>query len=157
MDRPDAHPITARWLQEVGFRWHEETTTRVKHWTLWMGTCLPGKVPCHGADDFGFELAPSIHPNHPEEWHIWWRADYAHRYDRFLFVRMVETQEQLIALVEAVTGLPWNPANVLYGQLWRPETAQRLRQEEERLDRRIALGNPRRGEEDASKERDAHG
>jgi hypothetical protein len=56
---PDlAEPITAEWLKEIGFRWHQLDRQPDKQWLLWIGEAVDqGKnVACF--EDLGLELSP---------------------------------------------------------------------------------------------------
>jgi hypothetical protein len=46
-------------------------------------------------------------------------------------------------LVEAISGRPWTPENHLYGSLRSPADADRIREENERMDRRLMRANPK--------------
>lgn len=146
--------ITEDWLKENGFKWHEVERSG-KHWLLWIGNCIaerPGKnYRVNSYDDFGIELSRWM----PKEnaWAVFYRADYAGRYSRFIYVRDVWEVEQLIRLIEAVTDIPFDKANAWYGNLLKPEQAERLRAEEaKRLDRTMALeGRWRNDEQDPTK------
>ena len=133
--------ITEDWLKENGFKWHEVERSG-KHWLLWTGSCNAEhpsrKYRVQSHDDFGIELSKFM----PAEniWSVFYRADYAGRYSRFIYVREVWETEQLIALIEAITGIPFDTSNLWYGEYLRPEQAARLReQENHRLDRTWAL------------------
>jgi hypothetical protein len=133
--------ITEVWLKENGFKWHEVERSGV-HWLLWMGGCIANhpdkKYHSHSYDDFGIELSKFM-PNEPV-WSVFYRADYAGRYSRFIYVREVWEVEQLTRLIEAITDIPFDKANTWYGSLIRPEQAARYReQEKHRLDRTMAL------------------
>lgn len=139
--------ITEEWLKEIGFKWFDVERSD-KHWILWMGSAIAEnrKYRSSSHDDFGLELSKF----HPEEdnWGVFYRADYAGRYSRFIFCRDVWEQEQLIRLIEALTDTPFDVQNIMYGNLYRPEQAEYYRkQDAERLDRRIALENRWRDDE----------
>lgn len=123
-------PITEEWLSKSGFKWTQLDRQPDKHWTLWLGDCM-GKHTSF--EDFGIEVAPVGHGDDPD-WFCWFRADYSGRYSRFLHVRHIQTQADLIRIIEGVTFQEWNPANSMYGSLHTPEVAARLRREAERLD-----------------------
>jgi hypothetical protein len=131
--------ITEEWLKEVGFKWHQFERQPGKQWLLWLGGCVDcGKAwRFSGAEDFGIELAHSGRHGSDQEdnfWMCWFRGDSAGRYHRFIHVRHLRTQDELIALVTALTGFPWNPENHLYGSArcpkcgdaWRAEEARRI-------------------------------
>ena len=135
-------PLTADWLAATGFKWHQLDRQPEKHWLLWIGSAIrEGPDWRHTADshDLGVELAPSVYTG---QWHCWLRSDVAHRYGRFLHVRHLSTQEDVIRLIEGLTGLPWHPEDALYGVLHTPEQAGRIRQKDTRLDRVWATQPP---------------
>jgi hypothetical protein len=106
-----------------------------------------GFQPTRTADDLGLEISKWDETG--TSWSLWLRADYAGRYDRFLYAREVATVEQVTRLIEALTDRPWTPADVLYGQYWTPEAAARLRRDAERMDWRIAASRGKhKGDDD---------
>lgn len=141
--------ITEEWLRSVGFRWHQLERQPDKHWLLWLGSCIEANTI--GMEDLGLELAPAWWKNRNGEdvgkvgrWHCWLRADTGSLYGRFIHVRYLRTQDELIALVEALTGQRWDPANNHFGSMLRPEHAERLRLEERtRLDRQMLRERPK--------------
>lgn len=136
--------ITEDWLREAGFKWHQLDRQPDKHWLLWLGDAINGVRGFTSFEDLGIELAPTWFTKEgeqPESWHCWLRSDAAGRYHRFIHVRHLKTTDELIALIEALTGQKWEPANVWYGSLKPPEIAKWLREErEKRLDRQLTLG-----------------
>lgn len=131
-------PITEEWLRESGFRWHQLDNQPGKQWVLWLGDiCCARAFGCF--DDLGIELAAnSLKPEQElMEWFCWLRADYSHRYSRFLHVRHLKTCEELIAMIEGITGQKWDPANNLNGCMLRPEQAARLRKAHQELEKRL--------------------
>ena len=139
--------ITEEWLKSIGFKWAQFDRQNEKQWILWIGGAITEpdgtRALFTGAEDLGIEISADyrfekgvpIEP--PEKWFCWFRGDCAGRYHRFIHLRHILWQDEVIALVEALTGKPWNPTHVLYGQLWTPEVAERLREDEKRLDRRL--------------------
>ncbi len=128
-------PITAAWLKSVGFKWHQFDRQPEKQWLLWLGAAM-GQWGS-GTDDLGIELAPGSYDaerDDREGWFCWLRSDSSHRYSRFLHVRRLRTQGEVSALVEALTGQPWNPALHLYGSVHHPKRAAQLRADRQRLD-----------------------
>lgn len=129
-------------LRFMGFKWDQRDRQPSKHWLLWIGDACKdasnpeGKAFC-GSDELGIELAKSSVPG-DEWWYCWIRSDFASRYGRFLHVRHVSRWGEIVALIDALTGRPFDSSAVLYGQLWRPTSAARLRKESERLDLQIA-------------------
>src|SRR5260370_11990958 len=65
----------------------------------------------------------------------WLRSDFASRYHRFIFLRHLKAQRELILLVESLSGVPWAPENNLYGAIRTSEEAAQIRSEDDRLDR----------------------
>lgn len=127
-------PITEEWLREVGFKWHQFDRQPTKHWLLWLGDALPGRM-FRDSEDLGVEVCAD-HPN-PLEWFCWLRADTAGRYHRFIHIRHLRFQHEFIALIEGITGQTWDPANNVWGSMRRPEHAARLRENAERADQRL--------------------
>lgn len=129
----DTNPITEEWLRSVGFRWDEWERSGGKHWTLWFGNLEDASFSSF--EDLGIELAFGNYTT--PSWHCWLRSDCAHKYARFIHLRHIHTQEDVIAIVEGITGLPWDPRNHLYGAIRRPKEAEYIRSTETRLDRQI--------------------
>lgn len=152
-------PITEDWLRETGFKWSQEERQPHRHWLLWIGAAqreTRGFQPTRCADDMGLEI--SKWDDAGTRWGLWLRADYAGRYDRFLYGREVAYLEQVTRLIEALTDQPWDPANVLYGQYWTPDAAEWLRKDRERADWRMAEQRSRaRGEDDTAADPKATG
>jgi hypothetical protein len=122
-------PITEDWLAAVGFKWHQLDRQPGKQWLLWLGAAAERKVASF--EDLGIELGKSPLD---DRWCCWLRSDVAHRYSRFIHVRHLKTQDELIRLIEGLTGRGWNPENNLYGSMQTPEEAEFIRREEQRLD-----------------------
>jgi hypothetical protein len=124
--------ISEEWLKSVGFKWHQFDRQPTKQWLLWCG--IPNQPFNWGVDsqDIGVEVCQGN-----DSWFCWLRSDTAHRYSRFLHVRHITTQQELISLVEAVTGLPWKPENHIYGAVCTQAFADHHRAEAERLDRKM--------------------
>lgn len=137
-------PITEEWLKSVGFKWHRLERQPSKHWLLWLGSGLVNpagdreRIACR--EDLGIELAYNGLTD--QNWFCWLRSDSAHRYHRFIHVRHLHTEAEVIALVEALTGLSWNPENHFYGEVMTPQDAARCRERDRRFDIEIATGNP---------------
>jgi hypothetical protein len=129
--------ITEEWLKEVGFKWHQFDRQPNKHWLLWLGDALADASGYRDdTSDLGIELARSSFSDR-EYWFCWLRSDTAHRYSRFLHVRHVLYRDDLIRMIEGLTGRTWNPANHFYGCMKTTEQAARLRADHDRLDRRL--------------------
>lgn len=138
-------PISEDWLKSVGFKWHTVTghdpdpPKEPKHWLLWMGGIAdPNSWTCD--EDLGLELSAGF-GNDPA-WFCWLRADTSHRYSRFLHIRHIRYQHELIQLIEALSGAHWNPENHLYGRIFTAQQAESIRKRDERLDIRIAKSSP---------------
>ena|SRR5688572_22433298 len=131
--------ITADWLRDVGFKWHQFDRQPDRHWVLWVGqACGQWGTSC---DDLAVELAPGsydVERHDRSGWFCWLRSDLSHRYSRFIHVRRLRTIGEVIALVEGLTGLPWNPELHLYGMVHHPKAAQQLQADGERLDKVLA-------------------
>lgn len=133
-------PITEEWLKSVGFKWHEFERQNTKHWLLWLGGGLKQKPGLTDYEDIGIELSanmPGREPTEVVDWFCWLRSDAAGRYHRFIHLRHLSTRNDVIRLVEAISGWPWTPENHLYGSLRTPANADRIRQDMQRADRRL--------------------
>lgn len=130
---PDRQPISEDWLKSAGFKWHQFERQPEKHWLLWVGDAL-GRFKSY--EDLGVELAPGV-PTDLSAWFCWLRDDSAGRYHRFIHIRHLHTVDELVALIEGIIGRRFDPANSLYGCHRTPEQAARIRQEDERADRRL--------------------
>ena len=132
-----SEPITEEWLKEVGFKWHQLERQPSKQWLLWLGDTVldaNGKRPLfHSYEDLGIEVSQW----NETEWHCFLRADSSHRYSRFIHIRAIRYREDLIKMIEGLTGVEWNPTNNIRGCMYTPEHAEHLRRQSERLDQRI--------------------
>ena len=136
-----AEPITHEWLKSVGFRWAEWERSGGKHWILWFGNCQEDRELFSAAEDVGIELAESINLEQ-FVWSCWLRSDFSHKYGRFIHIRHVWTQQEVIEIVIALSGVPWKPENHLYGAIRRQREADYLRRTANRLDRLIVQSAP---------------
>lgn len=130
--------ITEDWLREVGFKWEQLDRQPSKHWLLWIAdACIDPveKRMFSSPDDLGIEVACDTQA---KWWYCWLRADFAGRYSRLLHIRHITKKSEVIEIIEAMTGRSFVPSDCLYGSFRSPETASRMRLENERLDRRIA-------------------
>lgn len=132
-----SEPITEDWLKEAGFKWHQFDRQPDKHWLLWLGGAIPGFMTCY--EDLGIEVAPTT----GGQWFCWLRGDSSGRYHRFIHIRHLDTTDQLVRLIEALTGQEWEPANNLVGSMRTPEQAERIQRDWDRLDRKILRENPK--------------
>lgn len=117
---PPLFPITDDWLRVVGFRKVWMNDSQQPHWLLWCGD---QRQSFTGSDDLGIELGPPHAPAHKNDdprWWCWLRSDCSHSRGRFLFMRYVKSQQDVIALVEAITGVPWDPSRHQYGSVRYP-------------------------------------
>jgi hypothetical protein len=99
--------ITEEWLASVGFKYRDpEQGQQWKHWKLtfnepddygmYIETTAPGWLNRDGdliAGDTG--------------WYVW-----LGRNSQFMHIRHMHTQAEMIALVEALSGLPWEPTRM---------------------------------------------
>lgn len=141
-------PITEDWLRDVGFKWHQFGRQPDKHWLLWLGGAL-GQDRITSSEDLGIELAPAWWPNRNGDpvgdvgaWHCWLRGDTAGRYHRFIHVRLLRSQAELIDLVASLSGQSWDPANHFFGSIHTPQNAERIRRDFDRPDRQLTTGAP---------------
>lgn len=147
--------ITEDWLRESGFQWHQMDRQPSKHWCLWLGSCLEcpedgqpdeQRWRFSGDDEIGIEVAYNAQPGgaHQDEafWFCWFRGDSAGRYHRFIHVRHLRWQREVIALVEAITGRPWHPDRHWCGSVRCERHSESMRRERDRLDLRINAGRP---------------
>lgn len=131
----DDLPITEDWLREVGFKWHTIERSPNKHWLLWCGALESNSF--QSFEDLGVELMLDQDLDKQPIFYCWLRGDYSSRYSRFIHIRQMRHQRELIRLLEAITGQDWNPENHWYGSMRRPEEAAYLRKQSERLDLRL--------------------
>lgn len=99
----DKKPITADWLKSLGFRWHQFDRQPDRHWLLWIGNAF--EDDCADLEDIGIELAPG----HDGKWFCWFRSDAGSRYGRFLHVRHLRWQSDVIGMLEGIAGRRFNP------------------------------------------------
>lgn len=128
--------ITEDWLKSVGFRWHQFDLQNSKQWLLWLGDAVRDQRSFVATEDLGIELSFDKGAD-GDCWSVWLRADYSHRYSRFIHIRYITKRSELIAMIVGLTGVAWNPENHRRGCLLTAEQAQRDREADERLDRRI--------------------
>jgi hypothetical protein len=127
--------ISEDWLKSVGFKWNQFDRQPTKQWLLWCGI---RSAHNWGVDtqDIGVEISQGT-----DSWFCWLRSDAAHRYSRFLHVRHMQMRDEVVKLVEAVTGLPWKPENHIFGAVYTGEQAAHHRAEWGRIDRQMLLKN----------------
>lgn len=132
-DESERERITEDWLKSVGFKWHQFDRQPTKQWLLWCGINSPPDNWGVDSQDVGIELSEGTNGI----WFCWLRSDTAHRYSRFLHVRHIRWQLDVIRIVEAITGLPWTPDNHIYGAVCTQSFADHHRAEQDRLDRKM--------------------
>ena len=140
-------------LSAMGFKWTQEDRQPSKHWLLWIApACIDpiehGRRMFASRDDLGIELAHS--GGRDDFWYCWMRADYAGRYSRFLHVRHVTEREEVVAIIEALTGRPFVESDCIYGAFHPPEDAERLRADADSLHMRLAKSWGERVEKERS-------
>lgn len=132
--------ITEDWLRACGFKWEQLERQPSKHWVLWVADACIDPIERRmfsSCNDLGVELAFNDVQDF-QYWYCWLRADYAGRYSRFLHVRHMLYQDEVVKLIEAMTGREWQPADAMYGSLHSPEAAAYLRKDSESLHQRLA-------------------
>lgn len=133
-------PLTEEFLRNAGFKWHQLERQPEKHWLLWLGDAVrEDGLSFTSFEDIGLVVAE--HTPADGNWFCWLRSDLGGRYSRFIHIRYLQTQEELIQLCEALTGQTWDPENNLYGSMRKPAVATRIRKDDERFDRKIMKGN----------------
>lgn len=140
--------ITEEWLNSVGFKWHQFDRQPDKHWLLWLGAAIPDTLISF--DDIGLELAPRWWKNrHGDDigqvgsWHCWLRGDTSHRYSRFIHVRPLKARTEIITMVEALSGQPWNPENHYGGMVYQPRHREQIRRDLQRFDHELRESRPK--------------
>lgn len=124
-------PITEGWLSASGFKWHQHERQPTKHWVLRLGSAVEGGMfSC--PEDLGLEVAGAWWFNRAggrvsavegDPWNVWITGQGR----GFIHVRHFRAVAELVRLIEALTGLPWNAEDSLYGALHTPDRAARLR------------------------------
>jgi hypothetical protein len=129
-----SEPITEEWLREVGFRSSQLERQPHKHWTLNLGWATDGGR-FSTSEDVAIEISPACWYNRNSErvqaadgnpWHCWLKGEGR----GFIHIRHLRDLPDLIAMLEALSGQPWDAANVCYGQLRTPEAAAAIRRED---------------------------
>lgn len=124
--------LSEDWLKANGFKWHQLDRQPSRHWLLWIGEAVRAGMFA-SYEDLGVEVAYS----RDGRWFCWLRDDAGGRYHRFIHLRMIETAGDLVGIIEGLVGRPFDPALCFYGSLRTPESAARIREADERLDRRL--------------------
>lgn len=144
---PDTTYITESWLAGLGFQWHQLARQPTKQWLLWIGHAMDASP-----DEIGIQVASGAY--YPADaWFCWLRSDLGNKYSRFIHLRHLRRKAELIHLIEGLTDRPFTPEHIHYGQLWTPEQASRIAQEDRRLDRVLLQARPpwRRIEQDETR------
>lgn len=142
--------LTEEWLRESGFKWEQLDRQPSKHWLLWLADACIDPVERRmfaSPDDLGIELAKN---DREPWWFCWMRADYAGRYSRLIHIRHVMKVSEVVAIIEAMTGRKFEAKDCFFGSFRSPESAASLRDEMDRIDRRIAQSQMERCDVDPS-------
>ena len=102
--KPPTAEITEEWLAEVGFKYRDPVERQIfRHWTLtfsepsdhglYIETTMPGVINRQGK-----------HIGTEHGWFVW-----LGRESKFFHTRHMVYRHEMIALVEALTGQPWEP------------------------------------------------
>lgn len=86
--------ITWEFLRSIGFRFTSSSVDPVPHMVCSV----------HRNQEVGLEVSPCRGPG--DSWFVWLRSDLAHSKCRFCFIRHVDTEEQIVRLMEAITDRP---------------------------------------------------
>lgn len=135
--------ISYAWLKDVGFRCRAKSRGTNGSWRIWISEEL-------GSDDLGLELAV-VPGSDSTEWNCW-LGNASGRFERFLRMRPMRTQGDVIRLVEGLSGLAWEPAHHLYGIVLSEARAVAFLNEQQEFRRftkeyrRLADGPPVEGE-----------
>lgn len=86
--------ITWIFLRSIGFRFTSSSVDRVPHMVCSL----------HQNQEVGLEISPNNYLG--DSWFVWLRSDLAHSKCRFCFIRHVDTEEQIIRLMESITDRP---------------------------------------------------
>lgn len=90
--------ITWEFLRSIGFRFTSSSVDRVPHMVCSL----------HQNQEVGLEVSPNSYRGSQmgDSWFVWLRSDLAHSKCRFCFIRHVDTEEQIIRLMESITDMP---------------------------------------------------
>jgi hypothetical protein len=112
-------PITEDWLKEVGFRWHQLARQPERHWLLWLGDAVRGRNSMIDIEDLGVEVCSGASD---DNWFCWLRSDLSCKYSRFIHLRYLKTQDDLISLIEGITGekMPVSISRIDLSERFRP-------------------------------------
>lgn len=137
-------PITEEWLKASGFKWAQLDRQLHKHWILWLGDAVRengGDNSFTSYEDIGIEITPNWWLNSAGErvndngrWFCWLRSDAAGLYHRFIHIRHMSLQIDVVRFVEAITGQPWTPEWHVGGSCRGPKGAEQMRKYAQRAD-----------------------
>ena len=109
----DDEPLTEEWLASVGFKYRDPHGRQpFKHWA----------IKFNEKNDYGLEIEttkPGWINQHGEHigadggWFLWIKREHKH-----IHLRHILTRAEMIQIIEAISGLPWNPNNHVWGQVW---------------------------------------
>lgn len=115
-------PLSEDWLKASGFLWSQGERRPHKHWRLLLGWAVESqwKTPA----DLAIEVSMAWWPNtdglpigDTSAWSTWLTG----MNNSLLHVRDIRTVEELVALIEALTGLSWCADHAYAGILRTPE------------------------------------
>jgi len=112
---PERVPITEEWLKSSGFKWDQFDRQPEKMWTLWLGAALVDvrngnkRKMFAGPEDVGIEVTTQKENGVVKNWSCFLRSDVAGRYGRFLHIRYLVYRDELVAIIEALTGQQFIP------------------------------------------------
>lgn len=112
--------ITWVFLRSIGFRFTSSSVDRVPHMVCSL----------HQNQEVGLEISPNNYLG--GSWFVWLRSDLAHSKCRFCFIRHVDTEEQIIRLMESITDRP-----VIKEEFDAEQFAESLAREQEDCQRRF--------------------
>lgn len=137
--------ISEEWLQEVGFRWHQLERQPTKQWLLWLGDAIFESSGWRftSYEDLGIELARNSNRHDDTTYFCWLRGDSAGRYHRFIHIRHLRYQSDVVKLIEALVGLPFEPRDCINGCLLTPAHAESRRKDYDRLDQQFQRERPK--------------
>lgn len=108
--------LSADVLHALGFRKMWTQGNRRANFVLWLGD---SRQHCTGTDDVGLELSPNADEpgalSDDPRWFCWLRSDTVQSRGRFCFIRFMRKRNELVALIEAVTGQPYNRERIEHG------------------------------------------
>lgn len=111
-------PITDEWLSAVDFKWWQGERQPNKHYTLICNVigqtsrCIePTAIEVQRCGWIG---GHGDYIGDPSRWMLWIKD----RFDRSVFLREIQWQEEIVLLAELITGRAWNPDTHIYGQAW---------------------------------------